>query len=1564
FSERLVEQVAALGDPRLFVLASHSAGERSHLSPALRRSVFGYFVSTGLQGAADANRDQAIDFGELSRFVSTGVSGWVRQTTGRQARQTPVIAWGGGATRGGGPVLSAVPKERAAKGVQIDHVAAVEKAREPNAAEGQVANRAEIELNNFISDSLARSLPRNRAGQYISTTARNALNSALGSNPAGQAIAKAAGTAESPDDEKAPAAKPKTDAPTDKVEQAVGEKPATDQPATDQPATDQPATEGEGAPAKPAPVSPAKLAAKLHAAWQLRDELAARDRPVSRPIDDAPHLWRELEARLMALDRQQRTGFVPDSAQFGAALDDTIASLTQIAAGTPADQLPAGSLAQAIALARPGYWLAAAPIRSLAMAEMIAAAGGPPVQAEWSALAARLDQLIASGNRADLENLAKDLKPAHDRLVELRAVRRMAGRPEIDWRIVHLVLANAREGEQAACALSEARDTQALAAADKLRIAAEREALAPVAAQEEALFAQLKQAREQYAAIRAAAGAIMLQRRLRNEVIHKLPQFLVLRALGEEDSEFRPTHAALLQLIGKLDGDAAELEAALRAVEQTWMTPAVLKLAGSPAAPGAAWRIAVLLETALAPASARQALAAAWPALDGELAALVQPVEDQTVAPSQSAAERLFVPRAELQHALGNALLAPPPDADWEPLDFAWQQLQTSNSQSLSALQGAFAVALADLYRNLPARVERGLADASDLSAPATRRDRMRQLAAWQDARRLIPSCVAAGDAPAQSQLAAARAYDWLVWQRERALAAAADAAPLEAGYLAEIADDFLSAASNVPRQPPLVAGPPMPLQIDGGTTAALSLADAHTLDLTLRFSGAAGTPSWVLLDFDPEIVSVEPTAGTLVYPWSEVAGGLAGHEALVAQLKMRRPSHELSAGRSIPLRLHIKRLAPAPRPTHLVVRVATERYVARHDVEITLPLPEAVRLFVTGTPASWTPVPGGVTLHPFANRGTDYGLQLASGTGDERTVDVQLLPLLAALPAPFPPATLSADDAKALRASLELGPLLADAKGLLLPADGRPQKLVLIAPEPPPPPMPEPQPGAAPPIVVVPAAAKPKPTPLDHGLVLVITDTKDQRQIFKHLAATPQRPQRFVRPRVNYSGERERIEISVAPIEPALLPPGGVKVSGEIVETLPPDAERQLDGTLTASQPAELYVEVPAAAGRVVNLRLAVDGYPRAFLYRVTCSGDAVDLPEDSDTVTTRITNLPKGTIYKPPVASIPVELQIDAPAAASGNPPLRAEVGIDRNRDRELNGDEVVVLTTDRQVSAALTGITPQGVVQVEAQVRDWKVDVPADAVGNGRANVMARAAVGDVVAFSPPVEIVIDSRPPRVSGIEIKSGRIVVIGTDVELSALADDQQLSGIGRVEGIFDKERSGKFPAEVPAIPGAIQDDGRWHLKLPTAGLASGTYNILVRAVDRADNTGEVARASVQVLTEAEAAAASQARNTGDITGVVRYGPEPQGGLAVFLLPDAGMPVGGAQPKGKIEVDPKAVLARTVTKSDGSFVFPKIAPGKYVVVSEGLIKNKNRQASAAVSFQKPQELQPVEIILR
>ena len=66
------------------------------VSWSLERSVFGYFVTAGLSGAADLNKDHAIDLDELHRYVTVNTAAWVRDATAGAEAQTPVLLWGGG----------------------------------------------------------------------------------------------------------------------------------------------------------------------------------------------------------------------------------------------------------------------------------------------------------------------------------------------------------------------------------------------------------------------------------------------------------------------------------------------------------------------------------------------------------------------------------------------------------------------------------------------------------------------------------------------------------------------------------------------------------------------------------------------------------------------------------------------------------------------------------------------------------------------------------------------------------------------------------------------------------------------------------------------------------------------------------------------------------------------------------------------------------------------------------------------------------------------------------------------------------------------------------------------------------------------------------------------------------------------------------------------------------------------------------------------------------------------------------------------------------------------------
>jgi len=202
-------------------------------------------------------------------------------------------------------------------------------------------------------------------------------------------------------------------------------------------------------------------------------------------------------------------------------------------------------------------------------------------------------------------------------------------------------------------------------------------------------------------------------------------------------------------------------------------------------------------------------------------------------------------------------------------------------------------------------------------------------------------------------------------------------------------------------------------------------------------------------------------------------------------------------------------------------------------------------------------------------------------------------------------------------------------------------------------------------------------------------------------------------------------------------------------------------------------------------------------------------------------------------------------------------------------------------------------------------------------------------------------------------------------VLVSAIADDAGLSGVAKVEAAFDLDRSGKMGTLPPPVAGALGNDGRWTVSVPTAGLSSGTYNVLVRAVDKAGNEGRPGRIPVQVLTAEQAEANAKTTSAADITGVVNFGADPQASIAVNLLRDLGLPpTAKKKAKGKTPTPPPTPIAQTVTDAKGQFRFSKVAPGKYILTAQALIHNKNRDASTPVAFAKPEEVQPVTLELK
>ena len=125
-------------------------------------------------------------------------------------------------------------------------------------------------------------------------------------------------------------------------------------------------------------------------------------------------------------------------------------------------------------------------------------------------------------------------------------------------------------------------------------------------------------------------------------------------------------------------------------------------------------------------------------------------------------------------------------------------------------------------------------------------------------------------------------------------------------------------------------------------------------------------------------------------------------------------------------------------------------------------------------------------------------------------------------------------------------------------------------------------------------------------------------------------------------------------------------------------------------------------------------------------------------DVVAVRILNPKSGKSLSSPQVELPVDLEVDAPWGAFDERRDYIEIGLDRNRDRELRGDPTLKIFSDRQADVELLDWTGAGVLSVTARVGDLKLALPAAGLQNIRSNVLARVQVGAKVSWSEPVEV----------------------------------------------------------------------------------------------------------------------------------------------------------------------------------------------------------------------------------
>lgn len=1584
FPRLLRSAVESSGDKSLWVLASHSTFETSHSDPHLRRGLFGFFVVRGLSGAADLDDDGSVSLRELHAYVSSTVSAWVNQQTSFRASQTPMLIWGGG------PHWPRTLPELIPTLTPRSEFASV--VPDPDESEAEAAVLAAQKL--FPPD-----LNLTKAAESIAVRRRERIP--LKPFPRAPDLL----TTPAPQENAAASEEQQSAAPGgDGAAKTAAAKPAKTTPEN----AEEPQNE-----TRPA----ASIAARIAGTWKLRDELLDRRVHAVTPLDDAPHLWRELEARLIACEtayrsfgpfpkpksgtdeNQEETKPIPQHhAESITRTLNEIQRLMRILADREGKASPTAGqnelrIVRYVSKKRP---IVTDP-RSLGLAEWLDRRGDRRLTAEERQSLERFDRLVDGGSRQALNDAVKKLTPGDMRQTEWQLAASFSRRPRIDWPSVRMALAVRRYGEQVAASsmgrLAWVREL--IASADSHRRDGERRLRDQIGADfaSSARSELIVAARTYQRAADRLAGIDALQNDTRM-ALHRLPGDLAFwQSAAVGPAERRRAHDRLASLIGtlgelarlldaptgkdrqfeiirrlhrrliSLNGDLQRMTAQLRQ-DDTATSPARSEVASNELTQ----RLNILSSSRLS-AEERLGVLKGIPQAAFAAARSVR-LPHSILAPAETPASSLEDWQRTLRWASLQASLAeltaidegsfaaqerPATGSQPTRIGAAFKAFQSAVASSGATLSAAdenrlwethrrFAAELSQYYRTLPSRIAATSAEAARRTAtsPAGRAG----LARAERALRLLGprDAVKLGNRNLPEQIRQHEVLALLSWLRSRAVAARRDAHESDLALLGAQAAAYGEQIAAVTGGTPPVDTTRLSLQ--GPRVVDLTDSPVRDVEIETELRGEQSTRAWRVLEYDPEILEVELFEGEAAIDMAALRS--SPNRGLYPYRSLQPATIVLKPGRKSVLRFRLRRLKPTlSNPTRLVVRAITGDEYKRKTIAVRLPSPEILVVEAAVAPAAAGAASernDGVNLHPFPNRDTDFTLALRNAGQLKRVVDVQLLASSGRFPADFPIQELNDRRASQQLARLKPFQVIATQAKVEIPENGDSIKLELAAPA---------QPKTAQNDQNAEQAAA--GTKLARDLVLVIRDPQTKGAFFRRIRFAPQRPRRFLRPKLAYDRLRRVIQVELSPYDVAALPSEPVKVTAELRPTGVAREPLLAEGEISRDAPrVSLSLPLPARAERVVEVQIHVDGFPRAFLYRLATDRSAVDLPELSGRRRIRIVEPAGGIGLSPKTKSFKAVVEVDAPIGSFQDSDDFVEIGIDVNRDRRLEGDPVQRFQNDRQIDLRLRELTADGGLKIGCAVSDFHLTFTPAAL-NQRVNLIGRLVAERNTAWSSPVELILDGTPPEVLRLRNVVGTVEKpFGVNVNVT----DGGLSGVDKVEFLLDVGRLGVFPAEAaPAIgePGAL---GNWSATVDPGKTPPGTYTLLVRAIDRVGNVSKTAKTRVRLLSKAEAAAGATG-SANRISGVVTFDKSPIDGATVSLEPKASAPAGKTPPAAKTA----AKIEDTTTDEQGRFTFVDVPPGDYILtVKKRAVANKNRKVQLPIKVEPKPAFIPLQRI--
>ena len=1504
----------------LWLLASHSSLERSHLDHRYRRSLFNAWTIQGLRSEADLDGDKSISIGEFHRYISYGVSRSVAKLTGLRTSQTPLLCWGGGKLPGSYPALAPVM---------------------PDAHE---LNGASPTKTLFPKSLVLAEVRRDLKSEFDALPAN-------GRYPVPPVIPR-----KMPVVRAVPKKKP-----TQKAAKTQAAKTAAAPAKTEQQAA---TGDAESKPVAP----PVDVAKQLVTAWLWHDAAVRRFSPASpTAVDSAPPLLRRLQAQLLRVERAYRTvGPFPkrkkkkDDAEaspvnpveqrLAASLTELIRLFRALREGRIEVSATASPLEKQVAehlRRRNGSTL---PANSLALLESSHRFAAPSNGFNVTQLAARFDKLLANGNRTQLREWTAGLTPSQSHLVELSLARRLSQSSPARWPAIQAAFRTRRFAEQVV-ALSTGRlqwVRELLEEADRHRIAGERRLLDGIGSDyENWSLRRFADAVELYARALERLKLVDSAVAIRNDLQYELPERAAwarriddLSADGVARLQQLATAAdAVRSLSAILDGTTGgnvqqlrrahsrmqtiqrELDADFR---RTIVTPATSILAGEAPVPGDIGRIDAALRLGHLSAETRLTLHRALQLAAGKTDVTTMTVPESPMIPpdrtmTSTDAARIRA-RAALKVAMlrrhgdiegiANEALAGTGDLTWKHCREFEQSYRNAQQRTGSALRTTIGGIVAgerpsaewNAYRislRKTADAIRGL-NKVDSSENETRFDHVLR------------------------RYRIADGVDLIAWQRQRLLTAANDAPLTQATAFRKTAADYRMVLVRYLPDPP----DPVPsADIEAETPATISLRESPNgrVNVALRSQRNAACPVTVWVEYDDALLRLRSLDDANL---PKVKHGEA--PVSLATDNSARPTITLNPGQAAMVSVELTRLVPSRiHPAKVVFHVVCGKEILRRTVVVGLPSPRAVELIASGPENVQRLVShdsAGPRLYPFPNRKTGFRFVAKNLTGEARTVTVRMLALKQRLSVELPESEVPADRAATLLRRTQAGQTLAFSGDVNLPASDTTVAVPLKAP-------PAPK-----------AKSKPDapPVSINAGLVAVIEDKATKKVSLRSITIAPQRPRRFLDVRISYGAERGAVAVRIKAKDPRWLPEEDVAVRGGFAGSTQP--QPGLAGMLKRDSDELVLTGTVRDKTATAVLQLEVDGFPRAFVYRFRGDRSLAAVPEWLSRRSLRITAPKSETVFGTGDKSIPVTFQVDAPVGSFQDGRDAVEIGIDIDRDRVLKNEPAIRFASDRQSVVTIDKIADDGGIEIKTVVGDYVVNLPTRGVPSRRVDLLGRIEVGGESAWSNSLPIVFDTRAPGLA--PVRNARIVE-GTAAVFDVQADDSKLSGVKRIELFIDEQRTGKFPKEGGIVAAEPTGQGNWAATLKTEEMKPGSYPVLVRAVDAAGNASEMRTTRLIILSKAAAKQAA-AGKPNIVEGVLTFDKDPVGGATITLEPAAGN--GKKQPAGP----PPEKIEPVTTNAQGQFRFPKVPPGEYQLTAfKRNLSNKNRRRSVKIQVASP-----------